>query len=66
MLHYERKQLNNLIDDKYNLINMLKDTINSACATIEKFVAEEQQKEAIKFFTKNMIHPTPIKESEKE
>lgn len=66
MLGYERRQFNNLIDDKYNLVAMLKDTIDSACATIEKFVAEEQQKEAIKFFTKNMIHTTPIKESEEE
>ena len=66
MQWYERRQFNNLINDKCNLATMLKDTIDSACVTIEQFVAEEKQKEAIKFFTKNMIHPTPIKESEEE
>lgn len=54
------------INTSNNLAAMLKDTIDSACVTIEQFVAEEKQKEAIKFFTKNMIHPTPIKENEEE
>lgn len=57
MLNYERKQLNDLIDDKYTLVGMLRNTIDSACGVIENFVKEEKQKDAMKYFIKNMIKP---------
>lgn len=55
MLQYEHKQMNRLIDEKYDLINMLNSTIDSALSIIQEYVNEDKQKEALKLFTKRMI-----------
>lgn len=64
MLQYEHKQMNRLIDEKYDLVNMLNSTIDSALSIIQEYINEDKQEEALKLFTKRMISSTITKNIE--